>query len=481
MNFEKEIVTLLSSSNFLIYIVTEEEERFEYSLNLISKKIFKQNICSWDFIEGYSNKYSQKNPLYALNHIQNIENESTKIFLLKDFNFFINDLSIIRKIKNISQWIKKYNKYIFFTSTEKIIPDTLQEYITLLEFPLPNYKEINQELNQLLSIYKINNELSIPEITNAYKGFSIDRIRKSLSKISNRKTNSNILADILKEKKIFIEKPNLLDFYYSDKSIKDIAGLKNLKRWLRIRQNAFSQKAYNYGIALPKGILLVGIQGTGKSLSAKVISKEWNLPLLKLDISKIFTGILGESENKIQKVIRICEKISPCILWIDEIEKIFYNINNNNDSGTTNRINNIFLTWLAEKNKAVFIVATANNLENLPIEILRKGRFDEIFFVNLPNLKERMHIFQIYLSNARPLTWHKYNICYLSKISTYFSGAEIEQAVNEGMYRGFYENREFNTNDIILSIEGTIPLAYTRSKDIKKLQEWAKLGKIRLA
>jgi len=485
MNFEQEIIKLLSSSNFLIYIVTEEEERFEYILNNISKKLFKQNIHSWDFIDGYTNHYNNqadKNPLQALNYIQKIDNKEIKIFLLKDFNFFINDLSIIRKIKNISKWTKKHNKYVFFTSTEIIIPDTLQEYTTLLKFPLPNYKEIELELNKLLSGYTVNNVILIKEIANAYKGFSIDRIRKSLSKISvNKQINKKILYEILKEKKIFIEKTNMLDFYYSNKSLKDIAGLKYLKQWLKVRTSAFSLKAYNYGIALPKGILLVGIQGTGKSLSAKVIAREWNLPLLKLDISKIFAGVLGESESKIQKIISICEKIAPCVLWIDEIEKIFHNSNNTNDSGTTNRINNIFLTWLSEKNNPIFIVATANNLQNLPIEILRKGRFDEIFFVNLPNFEERMNIFRIHISRVRPLTWYKYNIYYLSQVSIYFSGAEIEQVVIESMYKGFYENREFDTNDIILSIESTVPLAYTKSADIAKLQEWAISGKIRLA
>jgi len=481
MNFEQEIITLLSSSNFLIYVLTEEEERFEYILNTISKKLFKQYINSWDFIEGY-NKKAQRNPLEALNYIEETENENKKIFLLKDFSFFINDLSIIRKIKNISKWTKKNNKYIIFLSTEILIPETLQEYITLLKFPLPNHKEIKIELDRLIKISTKQNPILVQEITNAYKGFSIDRIRKSLSKITfNKKITNQTIHNILKEKKDFIEKTNLLDFYYSNKNLTDIAGLKYLKEWLKVRTNAFSLKAYNYGLKYPKGILLVGIQGTGKSLSAKAIAREWKLPLLKLNISKVFAGILGESESKIQKIINICEKMSPCVLWIDEIEKIFYHSNTNNDSGTTNRINNIFLTWLAEKDNSVFIIGTANNLQNLPIEILRKGRFDEIFFINLPNFEERMNIFKIHLNKVRPLTWHKYNIYYLSQISIYFSGAEIEQAIINSMYNGFYENREFDTEDIILSIKSIIPLAYTKSIDIIKLQEWAKSGKIRLA
>nr|YP_009397130.1 hypothetical protein [Thuretia quercifolia]ARW66316.1 hypothetical protein [Thuretia quercifolia] len=487
MNFEKEIKILLSSSNFIIYILTEEEERLEYSLNMISKKIFQQNICTWNFIEGYTNNpnhkmRANKNPLEALNSIQSSEYNNYKMFLLKDFDFFINDLSIIIKLKNISEWIKINQKYIFLSSSKINIPEVLQEHITFIKFPLPNELEIKFELEKLIKILNINTELSINELTLAYKGFSINRIRKSLSKIpATQNFSKNLINHILNEKKILIEQANNIDFYYSNNNLSDIAGLINLKKWLRVRKNAFSKKAYNYGISLPKGILLVGIQGTGKSLSAKAIAKEWNLPLLKLDVSRIFGGILGESENNIQNIINICEQISPCILWIDEIDKIFTHNINTNDSGTTNRVNNIFLTWLSEKNSPVFIVATANNLNNLSTEIIRKGRFDEIFFVDLPNFEERINIFKIHLEKVRPLSWYKYNIYYLSQISNNFSGAEIEQSIIEAMYSGFYKKREFNTKDIIISINNIIPLAFTNSKNISRLKDWIKSGKIRSA
>nr|QCI06313.1 hypothetical protein [Dictyurus purpurascens] len=487
MNFEKEIKILLSSGNFIIYIITEEEERLEYVLNVISKKILKQNICSWDFIEGYNNNpnydmKAQKNPLEALNKIQSNEYNHNKTFLLKDFHFFINDLTIIRKLKNISKWTKTNQKYIFLSSSETNIPEILQEHITLIKFPLPNDTEIKLELEKLIQILNIKTDFPIKKLTTAYKGFSINKIRQSLSKIqTNKNFNKNIINHILKEKKLFIEQTNNINFYESNKNLNDIAGLKNLKKWLKIRTNAFSKKAYNYGISFPKGILLVGIQGTGKSLSAKAIAKEWNLPLLKLDISKVFAGILGESENKIQNIIETCEQVSPCILWIDEIDKIFVSNTSSNDGGTTSRVNNIFLTWLSEKSKPVFIVATANNLNNLPTEMIRKGRFDEIFFVDLPNFEERINIFKIHLKKVRPLTWYKYNIYYLSQISNKFSGAEIEQSIIEAMYNGFYEKREFKTEDIIKSINKIIPLSFTNSKSISKLKEWIKSGKIRKA
>lgn len=231
----------------------------------------------------------------------------------------------------------------------------------------------------------------------------------------------------------------------------------------------------------PKGILLVGIQGTGKSLSAKAISTEWKLPLFKLDIGKIFAGIIGESEQRIRKAIELSEKCAPCIIWIDEIDKAFTRQNNFNDSGTTNRVMGSLLTWLAEKNKEIFIVATANNLLDLPPELMRKGRFDEIFFLDLPTFTERLQIFQIHLLKIRPLTWFNYDIKYFSKITEGFSGAEIEQIIIEAMYNGFHQNREFTSKDIIESSKTLVPLSFTYKEQISQLQEWAYSGKIRIA
>nr|YP_009392584.1 hypothetical protein [Bostrychia tenella]ARW61146.1 hypothetical protein [Bostrychia tenella] len=487
MNFEQEISTLLSSSNFLIYILTEEEERLEYILNNISNKLFKQNICSWNFIDGYTNnpnylQHGKRNPLEALEIIQNYQKTNTKIFFLKDFYLFINDLSVNRKLKNLNKWLKKHDKYIIMSGTESQMPQTIQEYITYTQLPLPNKQEIRVEIERFFQILNIEQKLLIDNLSKSYQGLSINQIRKSISKILMKKPlESEILEQILKEKEKLIKQTEILEFFYTTQKLQDIGGLKNLKKWLKIRHSTFTKQAESYGIKMPKGVLLVGIQGTGKSISAKAISIEWNLPLLKLNISKIFTGILGGSESKIQKMIEICEKIAPCVLWIDEIDKIFTQHQNSNDSGTTNRVANIFLTWLSEKKKFIFIVATANNINKLPIEMLRKGRFDEIFFVDLPTLRERLNIFKIHLKRIRPLTWHKYNIYYLSKISQKFSGAEIEQSITEAMYYAFHENREFSTKDIAQSINDIIPLAVTNEATITQLREWGYSGKVKLA
>lgn len=487
MNFENKIILLLSSDNFIIYVQTKEEERLEYIIKKIGIEKFNQQIYTWNFVEGYTNNpnctaNSKKNPLKALEIISDNYYSNTKVFFLKDFYHFMKDISIIRQLKNIYKQLRKQNQYIIISGIDKIVPNTLQEYITYVQLPLPNSKEIKHEVMRLVKKSNINQIKLINNIDNIYNGYTINQVRRSISELVSQKLSSKkITKHIVAEKKKLIESIDILEFSYNDNKIIDVGGLENLKNWLRVRKYAVNRLASTYGLKKPKGIILVGIQGTGKSLSSQVIAIEWKLPLLKLNINQGFVGILGESENKIKNVIDISETVSPCVLWIDEIDKIFTRSDYSKDSGTTNRITSIFLTWLSEKKGSIFIVATANSIQNLPVELLRKGRFDEIFFVDLPTLKERINIFKIHLKKIRPLTWHRYNLFYLGKISKKFSGAEIEQAIQEGMYRGFYEKREFRTLDIVKSIYSIIPLATTEEGEILKLRKWGYSGKVKVA
>jgi len=490
MYFEEKLKLLVQSRHSLIYIITNEEERIEYVINQLIDEKLEHSIQYWDFIDGYQNNpnYNQKakkNPLEALELIEKSISTTCITFILRDFHLFINDLSIIRKIKNLSKKLKYSNSQIIIIASELQIPLDLQEFVTIIEFPLPNIKEIKLELNRLFHIiqmkYKNNN---IENLALAYKGLSLERIRQSIYKLSTYNKFNNdqdIIKNILEEKKQIIQQTDILDFYPTNHSLKDIGGLVNLKKWLKNRSHSFSPQAKNYGIPAPKGLLLVGIQGTGKSLSAKAISQEWQMPLLKLDVGKLFSGLVGESESRMRQMIKLSEASAPCILWIDEIDKIFTRINNNNDSGTTNRLYSSFLTWLSEKESSVFIVATANNIMYLPTEILRKGRFDEIFFLNLPNDAERLNIFKIHLMKIRPLTWKNYDLKKLSILTDQFSGAEIQQSIIEAMHNGFNDKREFTTEDIINAIQECIPLSFTDQNTIYSMQEWAKLGKVRSA
>nr|YP_009394450.1 hypothetical protein [Vertebrata thuyoides]ARW63012.1 hypothetical protein [Vertebrata thuyoides] len=486
MHIEKRLTEIIKSNIYLIYIFIEEEERLEEAITKIDKFFFRTLISRWDFIDGYKNQTDsfsscKQNPLEALNMIEKSRKTQQEIFWLKDFDPFLNDFSINRKIKNLHKWLKTSKKYVFLSGTINKIPNNLEEYIEYIKIELPDEEEIKIEINNFFAKTHINLSKYDNNIHKIYQGFSIKKIRLSLVKIINKNlTTQEIIRNTLLEKEKIVNKIEGLKFYYINNKDIQLGGLENLSKWLKIRKLAFSKAASDYGVHIPKGLLLVGIQGTGKSLSAKTIAKQWNLPLLKLDIGKVFASTLGESEQRIEKVIEICTTISPCILWIDEIDKVF-TIQNSNDSGTTQRVTNIFLTWLSEKKDEIFIVATANRIDRIPIEMLRKGRFDEIFFVDLPRFKDRMRIFQLHMKKIRPITWNQYNIYYFSKISNGFSGAEIEQAIVEAMYIGFNKSREFTSEDVIRSIKLTIPIAKIHSNKIGELRAWGHAGNMKIA
>ena len=296
-----------------------------------------------------------------------------------------------------------------------------------------------------------------------------------------KKIDENSISILLNEKKQIIRQTEILEYWSSSETIQNIGGVDNLKDWLKKRRIAFGIQALNYGLPTPRGLLLIGIQGTGKSLTAKAIATEWQLPLLKLDVGKLFGGLVGESESRLRQMIQVAETLSPCILWIDEIDKAFNNLDSKGDSGTSNRMLGTFISWLSEKTKPVFVVATANNVELLPLEIIRKGRFDEIFFLELPKKKEREEIFKIHIKEFRPNTWKNFDYLTLSTLSDFFSGAEIRQSIIDGMYEAFYEEREFTTMDICNAIKQVIPLAQLQTNQMLKLQNWASSGQIRLA
>jgi SpoVK/Ycf46/Vps4 family AAA+-type ATPase len=276
---------------------------------------------------------------------------------------------------------------------------------------------------------------------------------------------------------------SVLEFCDSTETFNDVGGLENLKNWLNKRKKLIIEPdlALNYGLSTPKGVLLVGIQGTGKTLIAKAIAQEWFLPLLRLDTGKLFGGLVGESESRTREMIQSVESIGPCILWIDEIDKSFSNIDTKNDSGTTKRVFGNLITWLSEKKSFVFVVATANNLDTLPAELIRKGRFDETFFIDLPNCNEREKIFEVHLKEIRPHSWQNYHIQKLAKMSENYSGAEIKQIIEESMLKAFAENRDLLNNDLFDQLLTGNPLSQVNSKQLQMLRELELANGIRSA
>lgn len=489
MKFTSELALFLKARYPIIYIVTVEEDRVEYIIRKNVKTNLNRSIYSWDFVDGYTNNpnnegFGKRNPLQALELVERLNSETPALFLLKDFNRFLTDLSISRKLRNISRILKLQPKTIIIIGSDLTIPKELQELVTVLQFQLPLEEEINQELTRLIQSLNIQIDAELFEnLTRACQGLSLERIRRVLSKIiaTYKTINANSIAILLSEKKQIISQTEILEYCSVNEKIANLGGLNNLKDWLNKRKTAFSIQASNYGLPTPRGLLLVGIQGTGKSLTAKAIANDWQLPLLKLDVGKLFGGIVGESESRLRQMINVAETISPCILWIDEIDKAFTNTESRGDSGTSNRILATFISWLSEKTKPVFVISTANNIDLLPLEIIRKGRFDEIFFLDLPKLDEREEIFKIHLQEFRPNSWKSFDIQKLAQLSESFSGAEIRQSIIEGMYQAFYEKREVTTEDISFALKEFVPLANLESKQMTKLQNWAASGQIRLA
>ena len=290
------------------------------------------------------------------------------------------------------------------------------------------------------------------------------------------------LSVILEQKIQVIRKTGILDYINTNIQISDVGGLENLKNWLNKRNNSWSESAKKYCLPAPKGVLITGVPGCGKSLTAKAMSAAWQLPLLKLDFGKIFSGIVGSSEENMRKAIKTAEAVSPSILWVDEIEKSLSGLNSNGDSGTSSRIFGTFLTWMQEKTAPVFVIATANNIEGLPPELLRKGRFDEIFFVDLPTKKERIEIFKLHLSKrlkdkevASKLELNDELFEKLADLTEGFVGAEIEQAVISALYEAFFQKKPLEFQDLENVIKTIVPLTKTQKEKILQLRQWANI------
>ena len=493
-SFNTELNLLLRARYPILYIPTREEERVETAIAYCATTLGERTIYTWDFVEGYSGNpndagFGKRNPVQAIEFIEKLPPSAGAIFILRDFHRFLEDVSVARKLRNIARILKSQPKNIIILSPQVTIPDDLSEVLTVLEFPLPDAREIRQEIDRFLqALGQTSGGQSLDgavldELVQSCQGLTIDRIRRVLARsvALHGALQAEDVALILEEKRQTIRQTQILDFCPTPEAISDIGGLDNLKDWLIRRGGSFGERARNYGLPYPKGLLLVGIQGTGKSLSAKAIAHHWHLPLLRLDVGRLFGGLVGESEARTRQMIQLAEALAPCVLWIDEIDKAFAGADGRGDSGTSSRVFGTFITWMAEKSSPVFVVATANNIQTLPPELLRKGRFDEIFFVGLPFREERRSIFEVHLSRLRPQTLQNYALDRLAYETPDFSGAEIEQTLIEAMHLGFSQNRDFTTDDILEAASQMVPLARTAQDQIRVLQDWAASGKARLA
>lgn len=495
--FTTELRDFVSARYPAVYIVSYEESVIVAMLRDFCKATDK-SFYQWSISEGF-HKNTERNdpksvdPLAALSLIEGLNEKA--IILFKDFHPYMSDdpqqylvepLKVRRKFKDIILNLKNTYKTIILLSPVLRIPVELEKDIVVMDFPLPDVAEIESLIDKKVEVIEKNHHLNLnltSELREKFAKAALGLIRSEVDNVLNKaivgdaKLDENDLDLIISEKKQILRKTGLLEYYDVNEKFSGVGGIANLKNWIEKRGKAFSEEAKAFGLPEPKGILLLGVQGCGKSLISKSISSLWKLPLLRFDLGNIFGSYIGQSEENMRKALKVAEALSPTILWIDEIEKGFAGTGGagGNDSGVTKRIFGTFITWMQEKTKPVFIIATANSIENLPPELLRKGRFDEIFFVDLPNHHERKAIIDIHLKK-RKRTSESFDIEHISLESDGFSGAELEQAIISALYDAYYDGkRNLTTQDILKAIQETVPLSVTMGESIEHLRKWARL------
>jgi len=477
---------LIKSRTSLIWIRTKEEERLEKLINFSCERLNIKRFICWDCVNGIKGLINEEgkfsnNPLGVLNWLKEQNSEVSIVLLVKDFHKFYDDPSINRTIKELSSALKKTSHNLIISSHLFPSSEELYELMTIVNLPLPDQKELKNLIKKIAINTNSNlEEQDLNELSIASSGLTEIKVKQVTAKaLAQRgKISKEDIKDILEEKKQVIARSEILEFFETKSSQDDIGGLNILKVWLNQRYRAFSKEARDYGLPIPKGVLLVGAQGTGKSLTAKSISKSWSMPLLRLDVGRLFSSLVGASDARTRETILRAEAMSPCILWIDEIDKGFGG-DARSDGGTSQRVLASLLTWMAEKESAVFVIATANAIDKLPAELLRKGRFDEIFFLDLPNSEERSSILDLHLKKRRPS--YSFPLSTIIDRTDGFSGAELEQAVIEGMHISFSENRELMEKDLIKAVSELVPLSRTAKEQIDFLKEWSSTGRARSA
>jgi AAA+ superfamily predicted ATPase len=491
-----QIQDMLKAYYPILYLTTFEYNRTIQKLVGIAKNLDKNyQFYEWNCVDGLCRRElntggitiveNNEEPEQLLKHISSqTDIDDAEIYVLEDFHDFISERNIKIRLRQLSEKLKFSKKHIILVSSVLSLPVELEKYITVLELPLPGRVDLESVLNKVSKDAKIeiDNDLKKKLIDSAL-GMTVMEadLAYCLAAVKD-KMGMNSPRTVAFEKEQIIKKSGLLDYFQVNESLKNVGGMEILKEWLEKRKQAFDFKAQTWGLAEPKGLLLLGVPGCGKSLTAKCIASLWNMPLLRLDIGKVFEGIVGSSESNIRRAIATAEAVAPCVLWIDEIEKGLSGVQSSGstDGGTTSRIFSTILTWMQEKVQPVFVVATANDISMLPPELLRKGRFDEIFFVDLPSEADRKSIFSIHLANALNDTSQKsedFGLDKLAKESKGFNGAEIEECVKEAKFTAYTENRnepKLQIIHLLNAIKDTVPLSKTMKDQIEFLRKWAK-------
>lgn len=481
-------VSLLLRSHAPLLFIAEEEGARVHSLLTLAAESTGLPLYEWRAHRGLSKMgteasavYKTESPSAALAHLAAANAEA--IFYLRDFARSLEEPEVASRLVELHDLFHEHRGAIVLSGTPGDLPERLASLFTCLRLRTPNPLAYHAYLSQVLgelrktqpvSVHLTSGEVS--ELIEQLRGMPFFEVRKLLTQaiVDDGRLDASDLKLVRQHKKSVIERSGLLEFIPAEAGSSPIAGVARLKGWLEKRRVAFTApaQAKSLGLPMPRGLLLVGVQGCGKSLSARATSSIFQLPLLRLDPAMLFRKYFGESEQNFKKALAIAEDVSPCILWIDEIEKAFSG-SGEQDGGTSRRILGSFLTWLAEKEELVFVIATANDISGLPPELLRKGRFDEIFFVDLPSLDVRRDIFALHLAQRRQDP-EVFDLECLAEATSGFSGAEIEQVVLSGLYAALTDSSALTTSHLLAEVAATQPLSVTMSEKVEELREWAR-------
>ena len=486
--FVHQIDTLIRARYPLLYLVSWEEQRIDGILAEVAATHGKV-LLTWSITRGLRRiggartlppTEGSKDPVEAIAAIGKLSEPS--LVVLKDFHPFLNDPGVIRALRELSQELKSTYTTVILLSPVLSIPIELEKEVSVLDVPLPDYRDLWQLFREIVGVVRAGGKATIDltkeeadAIIKAAQGLTLSEAENAFAKAiaDDGRLDAGAIQLVLDEKRQVIRKSGLLEYFPAEENLASVGGLEHMKVWLERRTSAFGEAARKFGLPAPKGLLLLGVQGCGKSLTAKAIASTWHLPLLRLDMGRIFSGLVGSSEENLRKAIRVAEGVAPAVLWVDEIEKGLAGTGAGaGDSGVGARVFGALLTWLQEKTAPVFVVATANRIDSLPPELLRKGRFDEIFFIDLPSAAERRDIFKIHLER-RHRALENYNLDELAELAQGFSGAEIEQAIVAGLYLAFGEGTELSQAHVANAVRETYPLSATMAEDIARLRSWA--------
>jgi len=481
-----QIVNYIRAGYSGLFIISHEETRVEAEIKSVAKGL-KYNLFAWSVTTGLINtndgqSKGGQDPMEAMQAINGLPENS--IILLRDFHAFLSDPNPIlaRAFKDELITAKTKGKVLIIVGCRQILPPELEREITVIEFNLPDKIQQGKVLDSITESAKLK-KLTGDErdiILDAATGLTTGEAENAfaLSVVELKAISADIVA---REKANTIKKNGVLEIIDVQESLDSIGGLDVLKDWLIKRKTALNKAAREYGLPVPKGLLIIGIPGTGKSLTAKATASVFKRPLLKLDAGRLFGSLVGQSEGNLRSAIQTAEAIAPCVLWIDEIEKGFAGSKSSGmtDGGTSSRVFGSFVSWIQDKRAPVFVVATANDVSTLPPELLRKGRFDELFFVDLPNLQEREEIWKIQISKYKRNA-DDYDITQLAKATDGFTGAEIEQTFVDALYAAFTIGREPTDLTINTVLNDIVPLSKLMAEPITALRQWAK-GRARLA